>query len=158
MPSSSATRSGWACACAATCPPCGAVRTRARSRWSGWWTWGTTCTRSAWRPACGFERSLKAVLAVDDHDRAEEGQQGVPGVSEEGASVKLTELLEQRHDQRASRVQVAKLDADVDLWVQAPNDTPVGYSNKGGDFFNLTPPRITSAPIARSVSHWRPSL
>jgi hypothetical protein len=29
------------------------------------------------------------------------------------------------------------LDADVDLWVQAPNDNPVGYSNKGGDFFNL---------------------
>lgn len=29
------------------------------------------------------------------------------------------------------------LDADVDLWVQAPGDRPVGYSNKGGDFFNL---------------------
>lgn len=29
------------------------------------------------------------------------------------------------------------LDADVDLWVQAPGDTPVGYSNKGGDSFNL---------------------
>jgi hypothetical protein len=29
------------------------------------------------------------------------------------------------------------LDADVDLWVQAPGDKPVGYSNKGGDFFNL---------------------
>lgn len=29
------------------------------------------------------------------------------------------------------------LDADVDLWVQAPGDTPVGYSNKGGLFFNL---------------------
>ncbi|MDX1422140.1 MAG: hypothetical protein R3322_03315 [Kiloniellales bacterium] len=28
-------------------------------------------------------------------------------------------------------------DADVDLWVQAPGDTPVGYSNKGGTFFNL---------------------
>lgn len=29
------------------------------------------------------------------------------------------------------------LDADVDLWVQAPGDTPVGYSNKGGAIFNL---------------------
>lgn len=29
------------------------------------------------------------------------------------------------------------LDADVDLWVQAPGDTPVGYSNKGGKSFNL---------------------
>ena len=30
-----------------------------------------------------------------------------------------------------------KLDADVDLWVQAPGDVPVGYSNKGGRVFNL---------------------
>lgn len=29
------------------------------------------------------------------------------------------------------------LDADVDLWVQAPGDVPVGYSNKGGALFNL---------------------
>jgi hypothetical protein len=29
------------------------------------------------------------------------------------------------------------LDADVDLWVQAPGDTPVGYSNKSGKVFNL---------------------
>ena len=29
------------------------------------------------------------------------------------------------------------MDADVDLWVQAPGDVPVGYSNKGGTFFNL---------------------
>jgi hypothetical protein len=27
--------------------------------------------------------------------------------------------------------------SDVDLWVQAPGDTPVGYSNKGGAVFNL---------------------
>ena len=27
--------------------------------------------------------------------------------------------------------------ADVDLWVQAPGDRPVGYSNKGGLVFNL---------------------
>ena len=30
-----------------------------------------------------------------------------------------------------------ELDADVDLWVQAPGDIPVGYSNKGGGIFNL---------------------
>jgi hypothetical protein len=29
------------------------------------------------------------------------------------------------------------LDADVDLWVQAPGDKPVGYSNKSGVVFNL---------------------
>jgi hypothetical protein len=30
-----------------------------------------------------------------------------------------------------------KVDADVDLWVQAPGDVPVGYSNKSGIIFNL---------------------
>ena len=30
-----------------------------------------------------------------------------------------------------------ELDTDVDLWVQAPGDVPVGYSNKGGLIFNL---------------------
>jgi len=30
-----------------------------------------------------------------------------------------------------------QLNADVDLWVQAPGDVPVGYSNKGGKVFNL---------------------
>src|SRR6202521_4580652 len=30
-----------------------------------------------------------------------------------------------------------KIDADVDLWVQAPGDVPVGYSNKSGIIFNL---------------------
>src|SRR6266436_4657897 len=29
------------------------------------------------------------------------------------------------------------IDADVDLWVQAPGDVPVGYSNKAGMIFNL---------------------
>ena len=29
------------------------------------------------------------------------------------------------------------IDADVDLWVQAPGDTPVGYSNKSARYFNL---------------------
>lgn len=30
-----------------------------------------------------------------------------------------------------------KIDTDVDLWVKAPQDVPVGYSNKGGTVFNL---------------------
>ncbi len=30
-----------------------------------------------------------------------------------------------------------ELDSDVDLWVEAPGDVPVGYSNKGGVMFNL---------------------
>lgn len=30
-----------------------------------------------------------------------------------------------------------ELDTDIDLWVQAPGDIPVGYSNKGGAVFNL---------------------
>jgi hypothetical protein len=30
-----------------------------------------------------------------------------------------------------------KVDADIDLWVQAPGDVPVGYSNKSGVIFNL---------------------
>ena len=30
-----------------------------------------------------------------------------------------------------------ELNADVDLWIKAPKDLPVGYSNKGAVFFNL---------------------
>ncbi len=30
-----------------------------------------------------------------------------------------------------------EIDADVDLWVEAPGDVPVGYSTKGGRIFNL---------------------
>ena len=30
-----------------------------------------------------------------------------------------------------------EVNADVDLWVEAPGDVPVGYSNKGGVVFNL---------------------
>ncbi len=29
------------------------------------------------------------------------------------------------------------IDVDVDLWTKAPDDVPVGYSNKGGLYFNL---------------------
>ena len=31
----------------------------------------------------------------------------------------------------------AEINADLDLWVEAPGDVPVGYSNKGGRIFNL---------------------
>lgn len=31
----------------------------------------------------------------------------------------------------------ANLDLDIDLWVKAPDDVPVGYSNLGGQLFNL---------------------
>ena len=30
-----------------------------------------------------------------------------------------------------------ELDVDIDLWVEAPGDVPVGYSNKAGRIFNL---------------------
>ena len=30
-----------------------------------------------------------------------------------------------------------EMDTDVGLWVEAPGDSPVGYSNKGGAYFNL---------------------
>jgi len=30
-----------------------------------------------------------------------------------------------------------KIDVDIDLWVRAPGDVPVGYSNKAGKYFNL---------------------
>ena len=30
-----------------------------------------------------------------------------------------------------------EIDADVDLWVQAPGDNPVGFSNRGGLYFDL---------------------
>ena len=30
-----------------------------------------------------------------------------------------------------------EMDVDVDLWIEAPGDAPVGYSNQGGLIFNL---------------------
>lgn len=38
-----------------------------------------------------------------------------------------------------------EMNADVDLWVQAPGDVPVGYSNKGGTVFNL---------LRDDLGHW----
>lgn len=51
------------------------------------------------------------------------------------------------------------LATDVDLWVQAPGDVPVGYSNKGGAVFNLLRDdlgmRADSTPLNYEVSYAR---
>ena len=52
-----------------------------------------------------------------------------------------------------------KRDVDIDLWVQAPNDIPVGYSNKGGLFFNLLRDDLgiykDNSPVNYEVSYSR---
>src|SRR5260370_10426582 len=53
-------------------------------------------------------------------------------------------------------------DADVDLWVQAPGDIPVGYSNKSGVIFNLLrddmgrsgDPNSMNYEVAYGRGHW----
>jgi len=52
------------------------------------------------------------------------------------------ESAEKAGDSRPGNVMVEAqwkegLDADIDLWVAAPGDRPVGYSNKNGAIFNL---------------------
>src|SRR6516225_6240991 len=55
-----------------------------------------------------------------------------------------------------------KIDADVDLWVQAPGDVPVGYSNKAGLIFNLLrddlgrggDPNSMNYEVAYGRGHW----
>ena len=50
-------------------------------------------------------------------------------------------------------------DVDIDLWVKAPDDIPVGYSNKGGLFFNLLRDDLgkykDNSPINYEVSYSR---
>ncbi len=50
-------------------------------------------------------------------------------------------------------------DVDIDLWVKAPQDIPVGYSNKGGLFFNLLRDDLgkykDNTPINYEVSYSR---
>ena len=50
-------------------------------------------------------------------------------------------------------------DVDIDLWVKAPDDIPVGYSNQGGLFFNLLRDDLgkykDSTPINYEVSYSR---
>ena len=63
------------------------------------------------------------------------------------------------------------LDADVDLWVQAPGDKPVGYSNKSGQVLNscattsarprTSPTSTMKSPTAvefRPASMWSMSI
>lgn len=52
-----------------------------------------------------------------------------PGVAKEGADAPGNVIVELKWEDA--------LDIDVDLWVEAPGDRPVGYSNKGGQIFNL---------------------
>ena len=51
------------------------------------------------------------------------------------------------------------LNSDVDLWVEAPGDIPVGYSNKGGAVFNLLRDdlgnRVDATDINYEVSYAR---
>jgi hypothetical protein len=44
------------------------------------------------------------------------------------------------------------VDADVDLWVQAPGDVPVGYSNKGGAIFKVANMARSPANLAGTRS------
>ena len=54
------------------------------------------------------------------------------------------------------------VDADVDLWVQAPGDVPVGYSNKSGVIFNLVrddlgrsgDPNSMNYEVSYGRGHW----
>ena len=46
-----------------------------------------------------------------------------------------------------------EIDADVDLWVRAPGDRPVGYSNKGARVFNLLRDDLGHANDADEVNH-----
>lgn len=45
------------------------------------------------------------------------------------------------------------LDADVDLWVRAPGDVPVGYSNKSGRIFNLLRDDLGRAQDITDLNH-----
>jgi len=45
------------------------------------------------------------------------------------------------------------MDADVDLWVQAPGDIAVGYSNKGGAVFNLLRDDLGKTMDLSSINH-----
>ena len=46
-----------------------------------------------------------------------------------------------------------EMDADVDLWVKAPNDVAVGYSNKGGKLFNLLRDDLGKTMDLSSINH-----
>ncbi|MBP2290444.1 hypothetical protein [Azospirillum rugosum] len=78
---------------------------------------------------CGFVAC--AVLAVPFINEAKktEGNQNNSSSAAAGTEPPGNVIIEARWDD--------KLRTDVDLWVQAPGDVPVGYSNKSGLIFNL---------------------
>ncbi|MXZ81381.1 MAG: hypothetical protein F4Z15_08510 [Gammaproteobacteria bacterium] len=45
------------------------------------------------------------------------------------------------------------MDADMDLWVRAPGDITVGYSNKGGKIFNLLRDDLGKTLDLSSINH-----
>lgn len=47
----------------------------------------------------------------------------------------------------------SEMDADMDLWVKAPGDITVGYSNKGGKIFNLLRDDLGKKFDLSSVNH-----
>lgn len=46
-----------------------------------------------------------------------------------------------------------ELPADIDLWVKAPGDIPVGYSNKGGKIFNLLRDDLGHVNDVSNINH-----
>jgi hypothetical protein len=61
----------------------------------------------------------------------------LPHIGEQQAKAAATETAEPPGNVMIEARWPDGVDADVDLWVQAPGDVPVGYSNKGGAIFNL---------------------
>ena len=47
----------------------------------------------------------------------------------------------------------SELNADVDLWIQAPHDLAVGYSNKGAIYFNLLRDDLGQYMDATMINH-----
>ena len=46
-----------------------------------------------------------------------------------------------------------ELPVDVDLWVQAPNDVPVGFWNQGSQYFNLLRDDLGKTLDLSSINH-----
>jgi hypothetical protein len=61
----------------------------------------------------------------------------LPHIGEQQAKAAATETAQPPGNVMIEARWPDDVDADVDLWVQAPGDVPVGYSNKGGAIFNL---------------------
>ncbi len=77
---------------------------------------------------CGFVAcAVLAVPFINDAKKADAEQKDPTAAG--GIEPPGNVIVEARWDD--------KLRTDVDLWVQAPGDVPVGYSNKSGLIFNL---------------------